>query len=122
MKTEDVYFAMSAISINIKHEGTIYDWMFGKGIVPVVKWIGKPTLVISKENIFNKFALKDLNKFLRYYTIKLPTKVGKVFVSGKTLIPFNEITGNTNKNLSKRKIKQIGKKYYENYLKELKEE
>ena len=122
MNTNKVYFAIAAISINIKHEGTIYDWMFGKGIVPVVKWIGKPTLVVCKENIFNKFYLMDLNKFLRYYTIKLPTKVGKVFVSGKTLIPFNEITGNTNKNLSKRKIKKIGKNYYENYLKELKEE
>ena len=122
MNTNKVYFAVSSLTTRIEYEGDLGDYYFGQGIQQhIVSHRITPVLVVAKESMFGKFFLKDLNINVKY-TCKLPTSIGKVFVRQQSLIPFNEITGNTKKSLSKRKIKKLGSKQYEKYLRDLEEE
>lgn len=67
-------------------------------------------IMILKRDIFGQKYMKDLNNGKKY-KVKLPTKVGVLYVSRTYLKSFNKTLNNETRNLSKKKILELGNKY-----------
>ena len=108
MKTNDVYFADAYVITKIEYKDT-YHWTFlGKPLYDATRYYKKlkKVLVLYKNDGYEKIAI-DLNTNSKY-GFRASSTVGEIFVISNSLMPFNDITGNTKTNLTKRKIKKIG--------------
>lgn len=85
--TEDVYFRMN---VNLTYVGDV--------------------LLIVKKDIFGRKYMKDLNSGKKY-NVKLPIRIGTLYVSRRYLKSFNAELNNEIINLPKSKILELGNKY-----------
>ena len=104
MKTRNVYFG------KIYEVASIEDAYFKTNINFIYR---KDTMMVLKRNILGKRYMKDLNDGQKY-SVKIPNRVGKLYVSRRYLESFNDITHNTMDNLPKKKILSLGSKYTKN--------
>lgn len=101
MKTGDVYVG------RIYEVHSISDAGYYSNINLVYK---EYALMITKVDFFGRCYMKDLNNGKRY-NIKLPTKIGALYVSKTYLKSFNAAIDNEMVNMSKNKVLELGNKY-----------
>ena len=107
MKTDNIYIGKLACSKKVDYDGTLYDYFCGSGIRQHVEYQPIKYVIVKKIEDWGNTIAIDL-KTKKKYLCELPIEKGVLFVSPSKMFPFEGFYPDAPRNLSKRKILEMG--------------
>ena len=112
MNTNNVYFGILYTVV----EGEMVEPLKARLKVKPIKWV----LVNQLPNDF-RLEFQDLNNKFKY-GCEINTRLGRIYLSNSSLIPFNIAYPDAKEHMTKRKIKKLGNEYIRRQIKKDNEE